>query len=256
MTENNSLDKSWVLCSSTNLETNFEDSQLSIISSDHTSENSSNNTQSNIEILSDQNNYSLVVTDFESFKEEPDSNDSYVIDINKILPVLNLKTTSKLEAALSSNKSSIPITKNKLHIKENEISNSSSWSNSTSKLNQDFFKILSNKQKQFLENVKKSNTNFIGEAGRRANVSKKEAELKAVRDEQTRLLIDKEESLNFNVDSKASVNFFYIPKRIAAPDYEPKIDIQNLIKQNQTEAQIMVSKLKEKNKNFINSILD
>jgi hypothetical protein len=46
---------------------------------------------------------------------------------------------------------------------------------------------------------------------------------KAVRDEQTRLLIDKEESLNFNVDSKASVNFFYIPKRIAAPDYESKI---------------------------------
>jgi hypothetical protein len=191
--------------------------------------------------------------------------DSYNLNINDVLPILLLKATVKLETAVSANQSkqlfqkstiisnqpatdAIRRSHNDSGIKmmlEKNTKNAAlaTKSNILDKLktahddsmNADMISLLSKKQKTFITDVKNAQLKPIA----------------MLNEEVAREIHKIKEPEDFNLQENLKKNVIMAPN-----NDEPVIDLTSLLKANQTDAQFMVSQVKERNRNFLNTILD
>jgi hypothetical protein len=217
--------------------------------------------------------------------------DSYNLNINDVLPILSKKTSTKLESVLNA-KQSHPTNNKLLFHKSVTAQNLSNFSSEANKKNDyiirssqetnpisslqaksnildklksakvdsmgsDLLSILSKKQKTFISDAKNAHDDSLklNEEAKELNKLKKEIQLSAALNEQVELLQDSEDKFNYKL-IKDGIHTEAKVKIVAPKHDEPKIDLANLLEANQTDAQLMISQIKEKNKDFIGTILD
>jgi hypothetical protein len=121
--------------------------------------------------------------------------------------------------------------------------------------------ILSKKQRTFISDAKTAHFESIKltEEAKDMNKFKKESQFMAAFNEKAEILQENsEDKFNFRLIKSSNVQVSAEEKpKIAAPNHEePKIDLTSLLEANQTDVQLMISQIKEKNKSFIGAILD
>ena len=194
--------------------------------------------------------------------------DSYELNVNQILPMLSQKSASKIETIVEKNQlnqSKLVKTKDLTRafaVNATKISHGKSSENILQKLRkvdadgkQNMLAMLKDKQSSFIEDALKADLEQRkeNEEARALNRVKKTGEFSAAFNEQAEMLED--EDLIYKVELKKLV--VQNPKKIVAPNHdEAKIDLMALLEANQSDAQFMITQIREKNKNFLEAILD
>lgn len=186
-----------------------------------------------------------------------DIQDSYELEINDVIPMLSQKANDKLDNIVKnqreySNKFSRP------NVRESRstIMEKIKMSNENDDLNKSFL-ILEQKQKMFINSARESDSNPkpLNEKVKEINQIKKSIAFSAVLEDTENTLRD-DDNVNYKMDLIRQKHE-YLPAKIENPVYgEPKIDLNNLLNDNQTDAQFFISNLKQKNKNFMEAIFD
>jgi hypothetical protein len=248
-----SLTKSWTLLDDS-------ESDISVISSsENTSGMSSNTSSIHIE--------SLEPTQSKNY-------DLYDLDISEVLPILKEKSKSKADdmIARSKLKKSASIATNS----NSEVMNMLK----SSKENDDIQKaltVLAQKQKRYIEMAKGASKNvedntFLTKqptfnlnnedasniSDRSTQIEVEQTQAKDQNESIVDLLAKNSDSTVKDCESEKNSNGEKIRKaKIVSPFHgEPSVDLNELLRRNQTDAQIFISQVKEKNKSFIDTVFD
>ena len=233
-----------------------------IVNEDQSDTDSSNNSR-NIEETTDD---SLSEQDLNAPKNDESKylNDMNEVKINDVLGLLSDSNNKRLQSIVktsnekslmqkSASNTTFEYNQTFKHVKEKI--ESSPKVETTNKIT-DMLSTLSNRQSQFIQHAKDSNgPKPLSESAKELNDIKTSNIIAAAYDEMCEVLRD-DDNIVYKMESlKASG--MKLPAQIVSPvNDEPKISVEQLLSANQTDAQFMVSTIKQRNKNFMENLFD
>ena len=204
------------------------------------------------------------VTDLNSDKKDQikDLRDIDEVRINDVLSLLADSNSKKLQSFVKVSTDKSLSQKNATNY-ENEIDYKqlTRYNDSTSKLNKsqkikDNMSALSNKNKSFIFSA--TNTNgpkSLTESAKEINQIKKSHTIAAAIDEMNNVLRD-DDNIVYKMENIRN-NHIQIPAKIISPIHDdPKISVEQLLLDNQSDAQYLISTIKQKNKGYLENIFD
>ena len=276
MTDNKSLESSWCICEAT---ASLSESQYSNISSLNSEPTPTNVFQSfKQDDLNSSFNSDIQDPLNRSNEDLEDIYNSYNVKINDVVQVLSAKNTEQMSSIVNTAKDKSDLRKaatlgkmsnfselnNKdrlLFKRSNEQIKNMAQSNILNDLKntggiKDVIKFLSNKQKSFINQAKESeeDTRSLQSYAKEIDEINKIRRIAAF--DESKFFLADDENIIYTLD-KLKQNDDKIPVEIVSPIHdEPNININELLDENQTDIQQMISKVKDKNKDFIESIFD